>query len=275
MAFFKKKNSDRQAAKAIKAAVQTFKQDRSAQNMQAFANALCSFVAANQQVWVYTRSDWYMEPCMEAGQGYLAFYTTPADVMHTQEDFALVEADISKLLELLFQNRELAGLVINPDSDRMFLDKGLLLKILLHSQIEPLKYQKTLPHQWPAGIPSYTDADKMTEGECLTAAIRVVLPKICVKDSYTLVSANDGDGACPHLILQKAGRIAFVCVTGHAVGAAVQFDAAPLKALAEKYDAEAFYADVEFLSVDPARQKANLLLRDDVLGARFAGLQEV
>ena len=97
------------------------------------------------------------------GGGVIAWYTGPEEIKQGKCD--LLVTDINKLIEPMYSNRDIIGMVINPDTDGLVITKSYLLAILLHSQHRVPKPAKVAQRNWGPGIPQYSPSDLMTKAE--------------------------------------------------------------------------------------------------------------
>lgn len=266
----------------MKSRIADLRQNSSPENIQRFSDILFSYVS--QGVWVpmmgkKTGDKGFMiDYRLSGGLAYGAFFTDPSEIKSKKVGFDMLITDINKLIDPVFQNDNFGGIVINPDTDGLFLEKKLLLKILLHSQYPTQTNAGSPQVDWGKGIPKYSPADLMTGEELLNFAMHTVLDHECGQNGYSFVSANDNLQVCPNLILQKDGETYFVAVKGYCAEDEPELEdslKSQLKTLGEKYKARCCYASVGFGSVDNERFSSWLALRGDGFYAKYIGLQEI
>lgn len=264
----------------IKSAIVALKRGYSAERMQMLAKALCPCVEGGDWVPMVGKDcgskGFLMDYRLRGDLAYGAFFTDRKEIKQVKDGFNVIDTDINKLIDPVFRNPNFGGIVINPDTDSLFLEKKLLLKILLHSQLPTQRNPGVGQKDWGIGIPHYNASDIMTEAEFLNFAMHTVLNYECGENGYDLVSANDNVQACPNLILQKSNKYVFVAVKGYCAEDEPQIDPkikARLLAYGEKYHAQRCYATVGFGSTDAVRFDAWLALRGDGFYAKYLGLQ--
>ena len=206
------------------------------------------------------------------GRAYAAMYSDPAEAKFSGR---IVMTDIKKLLEPVFSNRELAGIVIDPETTSLCLDKRFLLKCILHGYLPETRNQGSPQKSWGVGIPKYNQSDLMSEGELLNFAMHTVLGNEDAFSSLMPVSACDHISALPNLIYEDHGRFIFVVVKGYCAEAEPTIsDEAHnlLKQYCGLYNATCYYAPVGFRSTDGDRFNACLALKGDGFYAKYVGL---
>lgn len=210
------------------------------------------------------------------GNAYAAMYSDNSEVKVAG---SIVMTDINKLLDPVFENPEIAGVVIDPDTTSLCLDKGFLLKCILHGYLPEQNNAGSPQKDRGVGIPKYTETDVMSKGEMLNFAMHTVLDNEEALNSYTPVSACDHPDAIPNLIFESNGRFIFVVVTGYCAEETPELSADTRKLLAEyekRFNAKCFYAPVGFRSAtDMARFNACLALKGDGFYAKYEGLEAI
>ena len=209
------------------------------------------------------------------GKPYAAMYSDQTEI---KARGSIVMTDINKLLEPVFENPEIAGIIIDPETTSLCIDKGFFLKCILHGYL-PETHNGGCPQKdWGIGIPQYTKSDLMTEGEMLNFAMHTVLDNEEALSSMTPVSACDHLDAVPNLIFEDNGQFVFVVVKGYcAEKAPVLSDEVRslLKSYQERYGATCYYAPVGFRSAtDLIRFNACLALKGDGFYSKYEGLTD-
>ncbi|MBQ9845432.1 MAG: SseB family protein [Oscillospiraceae bacterium] len=186
--------------------------------------------------------------------------------------------DINKLLDVVFENSVLDGIVIDPYTTQFYMDKSFLLETLLHTDFDGIKTYTKSPRNWGNGIPSYSDFDIMTDEEIQNFALQIVYEYDLIQNGYQIVSITDDINAFPNIIAKKDDELVFILVRGYCInntcGLADEiFDKMML--LSEKYRIKSFFADVGFRSSDDERFEEGLLLCGDGFYADYKGLREI
>lgn len=238
-------------------AIENLKLNPSANNQKAFAKILASYVE---------NGTWVPMPIFEDKIGYRLkivqsqgkhFAAMCSDSTHVKRDpeFNVAVTDINKLIEPVFENSDIDGIIINPYTTCLCLEKDFLLKCLLHAKYPKQNNAGSPPRDWGAGIPLYSDSDLMTEGEKQNFALHTVLNNDkYVAENYYLISACDHPAAIPNLILQSDTGFAFAYIKGYTSltePTLTDDEKEEMLLLGKKYNAETYFATVGFLSTDP------------------------
>ena len=207
------------------------------------------------------------------GKPYAVMYSNQTEIKASGN---IVMTDINKLLELVFANPEIAGIIIDPETTSLCMDKGFLLKCILHGYLPETHNNGSPQKDWGAGIPQYSQTDLMSEGEMLNFAMHTVLDGEEALLSMTPVSACDHPDAVPNLIFENNGRFVFVVVKGYcAEKAPVLSDEVRnrFQNYQQRFGASCYYAPVGFRSAtDSLRFNACLALKGDGFYAKYEGL---
>jgi len=209
---------------------------------------------------------------------WLVFFTAEEEIPDKDKENAK-EVSSDALLDVLFFNPFIDGIIIDPFSLPLKIPKKMLIQCLIHGTmpkaLPPLRKQTDLPQ----GIPEYTKEELITEQEINSIAFQTICVKEIQQDkSYTVVSFNDKPGAIPGLILENNGKLTFVYIKGHISKRAPNIpkeDAEKMKALSERFNAECAYATVKIYSVDPERAAAGIALSIDKYYCRYRGLKKM
>lgn len=277
MSWFKKKTSKSELSIAVEKMVSS----PSVENQKNFASVISTYV--EKEIWVpipiHQDEKGYRLKIIESrGKHYAAMCSDEAEVKKDSE-FNVAVTDINKLIEPVFQNEYIDGIVINPYTTFLCLDKEFILKCLLHAKYPKQRIMGSYPRNWGEGIPSYNKNDLMTQGEIQNFALHSVLENDKnIAENFSFISACDYPSAMPSIILRSENKFAFVYIKGYASLTEPVLNVQEkneLIALGEKYNAETYFATVGFLSTDPARLEAELTLRGDGFYCKYEGLQKV
>ncbi len=221
------------------------------------------------------KGEWYQITEKE-GKRFAVMYTADSEAAEGEN---IELTDIRYLIEFVFHDNSLDGIVINPRTTGLFLEKHAILKLVLHDSFPKQNNAGSPQRDWGKGIPSYTGNDIMTEGECLNFAMHTVLDFEQVLHTMTTVSACDHTEAMPNLILKDQNQFVFICVKGAIFGEESphlsQKERNVLLRLGTLYNAKCFFAPVVFMSIDPMRFEAGLALKGDGFYANYRGLEEI
>ncbi len=211
------------------------------------------------------------------GKGYAAMYSDNND---KKAGGSIIITDIIKLIEPVFSEPSIGGIVIDPDTTALCLDKEFLLKCILHGYLPEQDNGGAPNKNWGVGIPKYRQSDLMSEGELLNFAMHTVLDNESSLSAYQPISACDHPQAIANLIFkEKTGKFVFVRVKGYCAECPPELSAEEKRKLldySEIFNATSYYATVGFRSAtDMARFNACLALRGDGFYAKYDGLESV
>lgn len=218
-------------------------------------------------------SDGYRLRIVEArGKHYAAMYSDQTEVKAPD---SIVMTDINKLLEPVFRNLAIDGIIIDPETTSLCIDKGFFLKCILHGYRSETHNNGSPQKDWGVGIPQYSKTDLMSEGEMLNFAMSTVLDNEKALSSMTMISACDHLDAVPNLIFEDSGRFVFVVVKGYCAEKTPALSnevRSILKSYQERYGAICYYAPVGFRSAtDLIHFNACLALKGDGFYAKYEG----
>jgi hypothetical protein len=273
--------SDKPDSSELKIAVLNLLSSQSPDNMKLFAQVLRSYIDNNTWVHIPGNEDengFRITVLERRGSHFAAMYSDPSEIRNAEKGSILL-TDINKLIDPVFQNKDIDGIVIDPYTTSLCLEKPFLLKCILHGSYPEQNNGGTPQKDWGEGIPKYSDDDLMSEGEIQNFAMHAVIDnERALKQSYHLVSGCDYPGAIPSLIFEKDGSFLLVYIKGYvSIDEPVLTDSEKeaLLEMSEKYNAKCYWAPVGFLSSDPARFEACLALKGDGFYCQFEGLREV
>lgn len=277
MGFFTKKSNKSE----LGAAIDKLASNASVENQKNFAKVLGSYV--ENETWVHMPvhqdGNGYGLKIVESRGKYYAAMCSDKSEFKNEPGFDVMFTDINKLIEPVFQNDSIAGIVINPYTSFLCLDKEFLLKCILHAKYPEQKISGSRPRNWGEGIPSYNKNDLMTIGEIQNFALHTVLDNDeDIANNFEVVSVCDYPSAIPSVILKSEYGFVFVYVKGYSSltePSLTPEEKETLLSLGAKYNAECAFATVGFLSTDAARFNAELALRGDGFYCKYEGLQIV
>ena len=154
----------------------------------------------------------------KSGIELLPFFTDESEITVIPENAEVLFANVNTLIDVLYREKDIAGLVFNIESSGFCVSKETMLHFLLHSGY-PMQDYERLPSLEPIapGIPENLDEKYlMTDEELTYFAIETVTRQPFIADRYDVISANSNPEACPNLILQDENRnFSFVVVDGY------------------------------------------------------------
>lgn len=265
----------------LKAAVLRLRSNPSEENAAAFAAALKALVDDGAWVHMPCRDDngkCELQIIESRGMHFAAMFSDPSEVRKSDK-YDMIITDINKLLDPVFQNDGIDGIILDPFTSSLCLEKKFLLKCLLHGGCSKYTCNDEGKRDWGNGIPEYADDDVMTPEEIMSFAMQVIMnaDERCLQ-GYRPVSVCDFPDVIPSMIYEKDGRFAFVYVKGNVGLKEPELsyeETEKLTALGRKYNAACFWSPVSFLSTDAARSAEELALRGDGYYCSYRGLRSV
>ncbi len=262
-------------------AIEKLESNASVENQEHFAKIINHYV--DNGLWIYMPihkdENGFRLKIIESRGNHYAAICSDCDKVKKDVCFDSLQTDINKVIESVFENENIDGIVINPYTSPLFLDKGFLLKCLIHAKYPTQKNVGSSPRNWGEGIPQYTEKDLMSKGELQNFSLHTVLDNDKdIQNTFEFVSANDNPEAIPNLILSNNNRFTFVFVKGYTTITEPDLSDKEkdiLLSLGKKYNADCFFAPVGFLSADPVRFEAELALKGDAFYCKYLGLQKV
>jgi len=206
---------------------------------------------------------------------FVAIYSDDSEIQSTEDVMML---DINEVMNTVFHNSQIAGIVVDPDTTGLCLEKGFLLKCIFHGYLPQTHYPATPPKDWGIGIPEYTQSDLMSDGELLNFAMHTVLDCEERDHDISVISACDHLNALPNLILEYDGHLAFVVVKGYCAETTPTPSNETLDLLGKYskcFGAICYYAPVGFGSTDASRFDAWIALKGDGFYAKYTGLTKL
>ncbi len=209
------------------------------------------------------------------GKPFAAMYSDPSEIKANTE---ILSTDINKLLGPVFANTEIAGIIIDPDTTALCIEKGFFLKCILHGYLPQTKNGGAPQKDWGEGIPAYKDSDVMSEGELLNFAMHTVLDNEETLKPFQPVSACDNPEAFANFIFEDDGHFIFVYVKGYCSFEVPSIPNTVMNTLSDyskRFNASSYYAPVGFGSVDAERFGSCLALKGDRFYAKYHGLEPI
>ena len=275
MFFNQKKEYD-----AFYKAIEKLKKNDTEENRVHVFSVLRTMVEKEQ--WVFSTGDAREGKCKasgieERGHMYLPVYTCRETVK--TKDRCIFETSMSKFIDTLYASRELRGLVINPGSQELYIEKERIIKCLLHEKYPEVQVLGVPPKDWGAGIPQeYKAEDTMSKEALLQFAMQIVYEQEFTGKKWEPVSYCRNSEAVVQFIVKREEQFVFVVVEAYTGSEAPAFEETQRQRLAQlcqKFYAKGMLASVGLYSCDEERAAAGLLLKGDGFFVKYTGLQEI
>ena len=129
--FFKKENKSE-----LTLAIEKLESNASAENQENFAKILNRYVESGTWIYMPIHQDekGYRLKIVASRGGHYAAMCSDSDKIKKDKGFDALNTDINKIFDSVFENENINGIVINPYTSPLFLDKGFLLKCLIHAK---------------------------------------------------------------------------------------------------------------------------------------------
>lgn len=255
-------------------AISSMREFSSQENNRAFAELFRSMVDDNSQVYTTASrsgSGYAIDTVDHFGNFYCVMYSNSGEVQ-TREGSSMCTIGLSNLIDSVYANPHIAGLVINPHKNTVFLQRKDLQ--LVSGKADPRQSKR----DWGVGIPAYNPNDIMVAEEAIDFAMEIVASKGLQPLNYTLIESNSGLTAFPNFVAEKDGKTYYIAVD---VAVApkipkIREDIVPkLLEIAESGNAEVLYAPVSFGSADSERMQNGLVLIGDEYIGNFLGFIQI
>ena len=174
-----------------------------------------------------------------------AIMLSDASEFRKDSGYSIVLTDINKLIDAVFSNPDIDGILIDPFSTMLYMDKSFLLKSILHSNSNVETYENN-PY---ANI----KFENTTYRNLLKFTIHTVLEEEC-ENGYNFVSATDNPDIIPNIILSKDNKVILVHTKPLLESTSVDFtdkEIHTLTSLKNKYNIDVLLAPVE---ISPANK---------------------
>ncbi len=274
--------SETKTVSELNTAIANLKKDQNHKNQDKLGRVLRSYVTEGKWVHISGEQDdkgFAITVIKCQGKQFGAMYSDESEIR--SRNSSIVITDINKVLDAVFSNPNLEGIVIDPDTSSLCLVKPFLLMCLLHWGYPKTNNGGSPQKDWGVGIPEYSQDDLMTQGEIQNFAMHTVIDfEQKLKQDCFLISGCDYPGAMPSLIFGKRdGSFLFLYIKGDVAEEepVLSFDEKrELLVIGEKYNAKCYWAPVGFRSSsDLMRFNACLALRGDGFYCKYEGLRPV
>lgn len=211
----------------------------------------------------------------EKGKNYIPVYT---DKEYVKNKNSIIQTDINKFIESIYSSKEIAGLVINPGSQNLYMEKEYILKVLIHDKFPKQNNSGSPQKNWGNGIPEYNESDLMTKGQMLNFAMHVVHDYDLKDSGFMPISYCDNSNAPVNYIMKKDSDIFFIVVYPYVFPDEPLFDNEMKNVVLElckKYNAKCLFAPVGLCPCDEERAAERLLLKGDGFYVNYTGMEEI
>ena len=246
----------------------------SEENNRIFAEYFRNMVDENAQVYTTAKrmgKGFAIDTAGHNGSNYCVMYSDSSFV-ESRDGSSACTIGISNLIDSVYANPHISGIVINPNAQPVFMQRKDLQ--IMSGKEDPRQKKKN----WGKGIPKYTDSDLMVAEEGLEFAMNIVAEKGLEPEGYQLIEANNGVAVFPNFVCMKEAQLYYISV-GCAVAPNVprlDSEVVPkLLEIANEHHAKVLYAPVSFGSTDPERMRAGLVLNGDDFTGNFLGFLEI
>lgn len=255
-------------------AMNNMRNNPSEENNKKFAEFFRNMVDENVQVYTTAKrleKGFAIDTAEHNGNNYCVMYSDSSFV-ESRDGSAACTIGISNLIDSVYANPHISGLVINPNAEPAFMQRKDLQ--IMSGKEDPRQRKRN----WGKGIPEYTEADLMVAEEGLELAMDIVAEKGLEPEGYQLLEANNGVAVFPNFICMKEAQLYYI-----AVGCAIAPNVPKLNPeivpkileIADENHAKVLYAPVSFGSADPERLRAGLALNGDEYIGNFLGFLEI
>lgn len=245
------------------------------ENSKAFADLFRSMTEENQQVYITASKSgagYTIDTAEHYGSVFCVMYSNSGEVQNRQGSAACT-IGLSNLIDSVYRNPHIAGLVINPHREPVFMQRKDLQ--IISGKPDP----RLQHHDWGKGIPEYNETDIMSAEEAFEFAMEIVAEKGLASGGYSLLETNSGLTTFPNFVAEKNGQRYFIAV-GVAVAPKIPTpdrNAVPemLKFAAENGNPKVYFAPVSFGSSDAERMEKGIVLIGDEFIGKFLGFIEI
>lgn len=255
-------------------AISNMRSNPTEDNSKAFADTFRALVDDNAQVYTTAKASgtgYAIDTAEHTGNIYVLMYSDSGK-LEKKEGSKSCTIGLSDLINSAYANPHIAGIVINPNEDPVYIQRKDLQ--IMSGKDDP----RLKSRDWGKGIPEYTDADLMVAEEAIDFAIEIVAVYGVEPEGYKIVEVNNGLTAFPNLVLEKEGQLYFVTVDVAVAPNMPKFnrDAKDkIIEIAKEHNAKVLYAPVSFGSADEERMAKGLALNGDEFIGTFLGFIEI
>ena len=258
-------------AENLSEAIREMRRYPNAENNKAFADFIRKMTDENQQVYTTAAksgSGYAIDTAEHSGNVYCIMYSDSGELQLQKGSYPCT-IGISNLIDSVYANPHIAGLVINPHKEPVFMQRKDL-------QIMSGKEDPRMKHRdWGKGIPQYNQSDIMVAEEALDFAMEIVAEYGLKPGGYHLIEANSSLTAFPNFVAEKDGKVYFIAVEVALAPKmpSLRKEVVPelVRIAAENGNATVYYAPVSISSSDPERMAAGLALVGDEFIGQFPG----
>lgn len=238
---------------------------------KAFAEFFSSLVESNGLVYTAAKPagrELAIDTVTHAGNVFCVMYSEKNKAIALNNS-RVCRIGLSNLIDCCYSTPHIAGIAINPDSDKpvFILRKDLQV---ISGKPDP----RLQSRDWGPGIPDYNESDVMTAEEAFDFAMEIVAKYGLEEGRFKVLETSSALTEFPNFVCRKDDSLFFIMV-GVAVAPHIPFikpEIVPeLLKIAKKDDAKVLYAPVSIGSSDPERMKAGIVLCGDAFISNFTG----
>lgn len=205
------------------------------------------------------------------GGYYLAIYSG-MDGRVPGDSQSILTFDISRVIEIMYSNPRLLGIVFDPNKDPYCLSRKTI------SRITEIKDPRLQVKEWGTGIPEYSQNDLMTNEELLDFAMETLENNFLSENGYDVIDEYKGVEGFPNFVLRKEGQLYMMKVSALISPNTSQItpkDKAFYLEHSNKFNAKCLHASVTFCSGDPERAKRGIALCGDGYNVSIDFVEEI
>ena len=153
--------------------------------------------AIDKHEWVYfptQRNNCIV--CDEHGKRFLILYSGK-DSKPVAPDITC--SDINRVIDILYKDKGLSGIVFDSDDDPIFITKGQI------NAMSRRKDPRMVKKKYAPGVPKYTEDDLLTKDEIFDFGISVVIEEL-EKDGFRVEDVINNYRAYPNIFATKKER---------------------------------------------------------------------
>lgn len=240
-----------------------------------FSEALTEAVNTGLEVYIpvhRVEGGWCTELNAHCGEIFPVMFSDHEKAVVRPKDGKLIKQDINALIDAVFKNPRLAGFVIDPGPEAVYVNR---------KQIDALtgrKDPRLAEREWGSGIPvEYSSSDLAVVEELMDIAVDMV-SDYALSHGYGIFETHRSPVYIPNLILGKDDKLYFAAIEIAIAPKMPELSAQKAEALrgfAKKANADCLYAAVGIGSADNERFAAGLALCGDKYLVNFSGFTKV
>lgn len=202
------------------------------------------------------------------GLKYIELYSGKPDNKDSSE---VISTDINKIIDILYENKNLNGIVFDADNDKLEISRGEL------SDFSNRKDPRLEPRYWEPGIPKYKDDDLMTEDEIFSMGINTIV-RYLIDEEYKILDIINNYRVISNILAVKDNK-RYVIDVDVAISPKVpkqdKEDKDKLLKFCKENESSPLYASMSFGAADKERYEKGLALIGDEFYCKFDGIEEI